>query len=163
MFIYVLSTLFDITHTGVLNYKPNVDPGLLIKRNQQRNWQVIYQLLQLRTQPMTITKPVVTTAELSQYNFGSRYQGTHKVWTTIWVVEQNDLYGTRDNSIKSLLDDFNKIPMVVGLEESAIFEKNYLETSDDDTANICFYTPNTWGNNKFDIDFHSLENELSAK
>jgi hypothetical protein len=52
--------------------------------------------------------------------------------------------------------------MVIGLEESVKFEKNYLETNKE-YKNICFYTPETWDNNKFDIDFLGLENELAAK
>jgi hypothetical protein len=161
MFIYVLSTLFDITHTGIVNYKPNVDPTLLTKRNQQRNWQVVQQLLQLRTQPIITTKPIITTADLTNFDFGNHYQGVHKIWTVIWAVEQVDLYG-RQSSIDLLSQDFDKIPMVIGLEESVKFEKNYLETNKE-YKNICFYTPETWDNNKFDIDFLGLENELAAK
>ena len=58
---YSCQTLFDITATGVTgHYKPatrmNSDEWNQA-RNQQRNWETLTQILNLRTQIMSITSP----------------------------------------------------------------------------------------------------------
>ena len=46
-YLYQGFTLIDITSTGVISWSPQNER----KRNQQRNWETVQQILSLRTQP----------------------------------------------------------------------------------------------------------------
>lgn len=154
MYFYVVCTLFDITHTGVLAYKAELDN--LRARNQQRNWQVVYQLVQLRIQPEIITTPSAVETNVFLYNFGSRFKGIHRVWHTVFAVSNPTVFEKDNNVTGYLYDDFADIPMIIGLDETAEFEKNCLVTNGND-ANICFYARDQWVNKGYEIDFDSFE------
>jgi len=47
----MITTTIDITPTGVRNKSD--DPDWLLKRNQQRNYDTLVQVIGLRTQPLT--------------------------------------------------------------------------------------------------------------
>lgn len=153
MHVFVLSTLFDITYTGVLSYKAKENN--LVARNQQRNWQVLHQLLQLRTQPIFITQPVMSQVNLPELEIGIQFPGIHKVWVVVWAVEHTDLYSEQQDPVSILRQDFDKIPMIIGLDETVKFNKNCLETTGPN-QNIAFSTRSDW-NNRIPIDFDSLE------
>jgi hypothetical protein len=150
MFTYVLCTLFDITATDVVFY--NRQQNTLTQRNQQRNWQVISHLIQLRTQPVYISTPVCRTVDVKNLHFGPKYHGQHRVWVSWWTVETPEIYGTEQNPLSVLLADFDQIPMLVNLEESAEFYMPMLMTQNQD-CNICFYTQQQWINNEFELNF----------
>lgn len=154
MYFYVVCTLFDITHTGVLAYKAELNN--LSARNQQRNWQVIYQLLQLRIQPEIITTPTAVETNVFLYNFGSTFKGIHRIWHTVFAVSNPAIFKKNENATGYLCDDFADVPMIVGLNETAEFAKNRLVTAGNDT-NICFYTRDQWTNKGYEIDFDSFE------
>lgn len=155
MYFYVLCTLFDITATGVLNYKADIDN--LYQRNQQRNWQVIQQLIQLRSQPLLITQSMVDTFDVSNFDFGDFFNGMHKVWYLIFSVEYDQLYLKNQNSIAGLLDDFSYVPMINELNETADLSPPTLLTNGSKT-NICFYTNNNYPS-CLQIDFNKFQNE----
>lgn len=154
MYFYVLCTLFDITATGVLNYKADSDN--LYQRNQQRNWQVIQQLIQLRSQPILITQPIVEQFDLKNFYFGANYTGIQSVWYTVFAVEYDQLYIKNNNYISGLLDDFSFVPMLNKLSESVDITVPSLVTVGDD-INICFYTPSNYPV-CLEIKFDELEN-----
>jgi hypothetical protein len=138
----------------VLAYKAELNN--LTARNQQRNWQVVYQLSQLRIQPEIITTPTAVETNVFLYNFGSNFKGIHRIWHTVFAVENPVVFEKEGNITGYLYDDFANIPMIVGLEETAKFEKNCLITSGKDT-NICFYTREQWTNKGYEINFDSFE------
>ncbi len=110
-----LFTLVDITATGVTRSNFGEDS---LERNQQRNWETILQVLGLRTQPVIISGPTVShDVDLAKYNlnFGDLYGGNHSVWTMVFTSEQN-VY-----QIDQLEEDFEQIPVVTGLTETAKF------------------------------------------
>lgn len=154
MYFYILCTLFDITATGVLNYKAESDN--LYQRNQQRNWQVIQQLIQLRSQPILITHPIVQQFDLKYFYFGEIYKEVHKVWYTVFAVEYDQLYNKNNNHVAGLLEDFSFVPMLNKLSESVELTVPSLVTFGDD-INICFYTPNNYPT-CLEIKFDELEN-----
>lgn len=154
MYFYVVCTLFDITHTGVLAYKAELNN--LSARNQQRNWQVVYQLLQLRIQPEIVTMPVDVETNVFLYNFGAEFKGIHRVWHTVFSVINPLVYDRDGDTTAYLKDDFADIPMLTGLNETAKFPKNCLITRGE-TANICFYPRDQWQNKGYEIDFDSFE------
>ena len=110
-------SLVDITATGVTRGDNDS-----IERNQQRNWETILQCIGLRVQPQHIQLPVTAVFEnVSIAEFGDFYTGTQKIWTWGWAVEQEGIYDLSNNTLAGLLKDFEQVPIVTGLEETARF------------------------------------------
>lgn len=113
-------TLVDITATGVTR---GTDPDNL-ERNQQRNWETVVQCMSLRTQPHMVQLPVMTECEISGpdgYEFGDMYSGINRVWYWIWAVEREDVYDLPNKKLGGLLTDFEQVPIVTYLTETARF------------------------------------------
>ena len=159
MYFYVICTLFDITSTGVLFFNSSLNN--LHQRNQQRNWQVIQQLIQLRSQPLLITEPQFLISDVKNYNFGAEYSGEQKVWYTIFAVEYDLLYQRKDDPVAALAEDFDRVPMIVSLDETEKFKIPSL-LSVGDWKNICFYNEETCPS-CLTIDFSNLKNSLLGK
>lgn len=111
-------TLVDITATGVIR---GTNPDA-IDRNQQRNWETVIQCMSLRTQPQYIQEPMVVTIEnIGVAEFGDFYQGTQKIWTWSWAVETPEIYDLHSEPLLGLQQDFEQVPIVTGLDETAKF------------------------------------------
>lgn len=112
---FVCSTLIDITETKIIR-------GDSKERNQQRNWESVLQVLGLRTQPIITRGPAKITAPINLDNgpkikiFGDFYQGTHDLWYFWFTSDRDDVY-----SIKQLEEDFEQVPVILGLDETARF------------------------------------------
>lgn len=115
---YTGYTLVDITATGVTRYRPEQE----YQRNQQRNWETVLQTLGLRTQPMMIKGPVQIESNLADgWKFGEYYQGRHKIWCWTFAVEHQDVFLIDNDPIGGLARDFEQIPVVTNLDETARF------------------------------------------
>jgi len=112
-YLYQGFTLIDITPTGVISYSPQNEK----KRNQQRNWETVQQILGLRTQP-TILETDNFTDDLSGYNFGVDYQGHHKIWTFKFTVDYADIYQEGCDKFGLVKYDFKITPIILGLDET---------------------------------------------
>jgi len=110
-------TLVDITATGVTRSN---DPDS-IERNQQRNWETVLQCMGLRSQPQNITSPVKVTFDLSLLEFGDLYTNEQAVWTWTWTVDQSEVYDLPGKKLGGLIKDFEQVPIIVGLAETARF------------------------------------------
>lgn len=112
-------SLVDITATGVTRFRPEVEH----ERNQQRNWETTVQVLGLRTQPLHVTGPVCKECNISQWFevFGEMYEGVHKVWMWSWAVDREDIFLIGDDQKAGLYKDFEQVPVVTGLDETARF------------------------------------------
>ena len=108
-----ISTDFDITNTGVIrNFREDLLPAKVngrilyseddwIKcRRQQTNWETVVQVLSLRAQPVNLTT-VVTESE----------------WVLEFDVDHSDVYKTEDDPLGLLKEDFNNVPLLIGLTE----------------------------------------------
>ena len=113
----VVQTLVDITKTGILSTK---DPSQLKERNQQRNWETITQVLNLRTQLLDLSDPILTLEQMEKHNFGSVYKGKRRVWTFTFDIEFSDIFGNKDDPLKLLRYDFEMVPIITGLNESPL-------------------------------------------
>jgi hypothetical protein len=103
-------TLVDLTETRVTKGSGEL-------RDQQRNWETVLQLLGLKTQPLIVRSPVCFEHEnLEFFEFGEFYQGTHSVWAFQFRGERDDFY-----TIDQLEEDFEQVPVVLGLDETARF------------------------------------------
>ena len=114
---YTGITLVDITQTRVTRCHDADN----ILRNQQRNWETVIQCIGLRSQPMHIEGPVVVTTELEDLEFGEFYEGIHKVWVWTWSIEHAEIYTNSTSPIGGLLADFEQVPVITYLSETARF------------------------------------------
>jgi hypothetical protein len=114
---YTGFTLVDITATKVTRFRPEVE----FQRNQQRNWETTLQALGLRTQPLHITEPVCRTLEIDNSVFGDMYAGFHRVWMFSWAVDRDDIFLQDGDEIGGLYRDFEQVPVITGLDETAKF------------------------------------------
>lgn len=108
------STHFDITETGTTgHFRPSQVPynnraGITIKdlsdwnrsRNQQRNFETITQVLQLRTQIFDVTTPV-----------------KNNKWEFEFEVEADGIYQQDQDLFGILKQDCEDVPMIVGLDD----------------------------------------------
>lgn len=110
---WIAFTLIDITSTGVTK-------GDSKERNQQRNWETVLQVLGLKTQPIILLGPeIIPDIQLDSKRsiwFGDFYQGNHTVWGFKFASETADVY-----TLDSLCTDFEQVPVVLGLDETARF------------------------------------------
>lgn len=111
-------SLVDITATGVIR---DSDSDTLA-RNQQRNWETLLQCIGLRTQPLNVLEPVLTSAvDLKTLDFGDFYFGEHNVWVWQWSIEREGVYDMPGRPMGGLLQDFEQVPIITGLTETAGF------------------------------------------
>jgi len=97
------TTTFDITATNQRGRARDNDTVTNLRRNQQRNWDTLNQLLSLRTLPENITDPVSDTAA--------------GVWSFAFDVPDLSAI-TDDIPMDLLINDCNGVPMITGLTES---------------------------------------------
>ena len=134
--IVEIYSLADITNTNIQrNVRPPESSISLeewnFRRNQQRNWDTVIQLLGLRFQPMDITTPVKLEKQRpAAFGFGWAYGPVDNVniWKFRCRYEQEvDLWLIRS--------DFNHIPIITGLNESIKFPHSCF-SSVQDNVNI---------------------------
>jgi hypothetical protein len=116
MFYYQVFTLFDITPTGVIRHPKPTDAdyqSLLLRRNQQRNWETVQQVLAMRAQIYVEHPPeIVKTCK----QFPRKIFKNTQAWGFRFAVEQIEIYG---DNLRLLFDDCHGIPMILGLTERA--------------------------------------------
>lgn len=117
--VFQLTTLVDITATGVVRSNGQRD----VERNQQRNWETVLQILGLRTQPHVISFPYkIMCAESDVHGlFGNFNTGKHVAWRFEFDADHPGAYGTEDGSVAGLAADFEEVPIITGLTETAKF------------------------------------------
>ncbi len=127
LFYYRVFTLVDITPTQVHHTNDLLDKDL--KRNQQRNWDTIQQTLGLRCQIFEVSDPVVETHLVDSFYFGVDFNGEQKVWSFSFGVDRPDVFQTNTfNPVGALFLDFDQVPIIVNLTETAKFQKPVLRT-----------------------------------
>jgi hypothetical protein len=53
--------------------------------------------------------------------FGEMYTGDQRVWAVCFGVEHTGVYARDDDATALLKEDFNQVPVVTGLDETARF------------------------------------------
>jgi hypothetical protein len=115
---YTLFTLVDITNTGITNSNFGGD----LARDQQRNWETVLQTIGLRAQPVDTEGPAIfDVGDIGLFEFGEMFQQKQKVWTMSFGVEHRDVFKSDNDPTASLCEDFNQVPIITGLTETAHF------------------------------------------
>jgi hypothetical protein len=118
-------TLFDITATGVTgHYKSSQHKFKDITmwnraRNQQRNWETLTQILNLRTQIMSSTEPTCD----------------HMIWAFEFESESN-VWDNSADPMGVLKSDCNGVPMLLELDNRPDIDS--ILVTDGSTQNIWF-------------------------
>ena len=124
---FILHTLVDITETGA---RRGEDP---LKYRQQQNFLTIMQTIGMRVNPTYIAAPKIVLEIPSKLGLGKSYKNKQKVWTYAFDIEYE---GALD--IETLVNDFDLIPVITGLEETVKFNNAQFITSNDSICNISF-------------------------
>jgi len=122
-----LITLVDITETGA-RFNKN-DPAW----HQQQNFITVMQTIGLRVNIHYNAPPQVGKTAVKDLQFGSNFKGSQRVWQFEF---ETDFENALD--MEMLLRDFDLIPIITGLEESAKFQDPVFITNDPKHRNILF-------------------------
>jgi hypothetical protein len=121
---FTVKTLVDITET---NARKVDDP---YGYRQQQNWMSFLQTASLRVNIYPVSQTVNKEAA-SQ--FGSEFKGKHNVWTVTFDIEYE---GGLDTEM--LVEDFDLVPIITDLDETAKINNNVFRTKDPKYTNIIF-------------------------
>ena len=125
-------TLVDITDTGYSNPKGNVK-----EHRQAQNLNTLIQILSLRTQLVISSVKILQNQNLSEYNFGTDYTGTHTVWQFKFASEKPDSWKKDTDSVYFAKADCHGVPVNISLDET-INTGNIFDVSSETTLNMYF-------------------------
>ena len=148
MYEFRVHTLVDITDNGLLTKPfPFKTPSgevvhdrdsLAVARNQNNNFNIMLQLLQIRGNITWDRPPMRIHDTLGNSGFGTAYEGKQTSWHFNFSVEQNEVYGDPKNPTSQLIDDFNLVPIINFCKETATFPTSTFITTDYKTLNTYF-------------------------
>lgn len=124
---FKLFTLIDITKTDARRG----DQSDLYK--QQQNFFSVLQTISLRANPVITDKPTLEKVNTKGLGFGSNFTGDHNVWSFMFSFEQ-----AGSHSIDLLKEDFELVPFIAGLTETASFKEMAFSATDAKRTNIVF-------------------------
>lgn len=122
-----LQTLVDITETKTRRTDENK-----FAYRQEANFQTVLQTIGLRVNVLYSESPKCEEITLGKIGFGDKYKGKHKVWSFLFDIEYEG-----GLTIDMLNSDFDLIPIILGLNETAKLEQALFRTTPAD-RNIIF-------------------------
>jgi len=124
---FIIHTLVDITETGA---RRGEDPKQF---RQQQNFLTVMQTIGLRVNPTYVKAPKVVKEVPSKLGLGTSYKTKQSVWKYVFDMEYE---GALD--IETLVNDFDLIPIITQLDETAKFENAHFITKNTALTNISF-------------------------
>jgi hypothetical protein len=124
---FKLHTLVDITETGA---RRSEDPKQF---RQQQNFLTVMQTIGLRVNPIYVNSPQIIKDIPSKYNLGSKYKTKQNIWQYVFDIEYED-----GLNVETLANDFNLIPIITDLDETAKFDNAHFVTKNTEICNIFF-------------------------
>ena len=125
MMRFSIETLVDITETRARKGQDEIQYG------QQQNFMTLINTLGLRCNVNTVGSPKLLNKLPT--TFGSDYKNKQNVWQQIIEVEYEGA-----TSIDMMLDDFDLVPVITGLQETVEFDVGIFRTKDAKKKNITF-------------------------
>jgi hypothetical protein len=124
---FKLYTLVDITETRARRGEDSK------KHRQQQNFLTVMQTIGLRVNPTYVKAPEVVKEVPSKLGLGTSYKTKQSVWKYVFDMEYE---GALD--IETLVNDFDLIPIITQLDETAKFENAHFITKNTALTNISF-------------------------
>jgi len=126
---YKILSLLDITKTMARRTRSAEDKPA----NQYANYMTFENSLQLRSNVSIVSGPKAEIQDITNFKFGENYVGEHMVWTTVIELDFPD-------AVKQEFfeEDFDLIPMVIGLDETIKIKTGAYRTMDPEHTNILF-------------------------
>jgi hypothetical protein len=121
-----LTTVIDITETNARRHDDK------LSRNQQTNYLTVLQTVGLRVnaEPISCESHV---AEIDDFGFGSSIKGKQRYWKFVFDHEYQGAV-----TLDTLTSDFDLVPIITGLNETANINNNAFRTKDEVDKNIVF-------------------------
>jgi hypothetical protein len=124
---FIIHTLVDITETGS---RRGEDPK---QYRQQQNFLTVMQTIGLRVNPEYISPPTIISEVPSKLGLGTSYKTKQSIWKYAFDME---FEGALD--VETLVNDFDLIPIITGLDETAEFNNAHFLTKNTALTNISF-------------------------
>lgn len=124
---FQLLTLVDITRT---NARRGDD---LFLQKQQQNYLTALQTISLRANPIINSSPINEERSIKGLGFGSKYTGKQQVWRLNFAFESEE-----QHNLNYLLHDFNYVPIIDKLNETANFLDAAFITQSNEYTNTVF-------------------------
>lgn len=122
----ILTTLVDITETKARRGDDK------FKLSQQANYMTTIQTAGLRVNPNPILLKD-NTIDVDGIGFGTAFKGKQRYWVFKFNFETE-----AGLSKQSLENDFDLVPVIVGLDETVNFKNSVFRTTDKQQKNIIF-------------------------
>ena len=119
-------TVVDVTNTPANRQSPSLDQG------QQANHNTMLQTVGLRILPIPINC-ISKVGDVTDMGFGSNIADKQRYW--IFEFEHEYIGGITQ---ETLISDFDLVPVVTGLKETALINNNAFRTKDSVERNIIF-------------------------
>lgn len=114
---YKLYTLVDITHTN--QYRQ--EEGKEHLRWKEQNFNTVLQILGLRSNILFSSNPSVLTTQGKLVGFDT--DEIIRLWRFDFETERDNMYGTEDDPVLFLREDFHLVPYINNLDE--LMEQQY--------------------------------------
>ena len=124
---FIIHTLVDITETSS---RRGEDPK---QYRQQQNFLTVMQTIGLRVNPTYVNAPEVVKEVPSKLGLGTSYKTKQSIWKYAFDME---FEGALD--VETLVNDFDLIPIITKLDETAEFNNAHFLTKDIAKCNIFF-------------------------
>lgn len=132
---YTIYTTVDVTSTG--QYRS--EPGKETERYKEQNFQTILQTLGMRGNVSFQEKPKILNSPGSLIGFNTK--NIISIWIFNFETEKEHLFGTTEDPVAFLKEDFDGVPFIAGLDEC--MEQNFnVFVTDGPSKNIIFHAHN---------------------
>ena len=122
----IITTVIDITETNARKHDDN------LLRQQQANYLTVLQTVGLRVQ-LTPIECKTHVGDVSSLGFGSSIQDKQRYWTFEFTYDQEGAV-----TLDTLTDDFDLVPIITGLNDTANITNSAFRTKHKADRNIIF-------------------------
>jgi hypothetical protein len=124
---FIIHTLVDITETHA---RRGEDPK---QYRQQQNFLTVMQTIGMRVNPEYISPPTIISEVPSKLGLGTLYKTKQSIWKYAFDMEFEGAL-----NVETLVNDFDLIPIITQLDETAEFNNAQFITKNVSLNNISF-------------------------
>lgn len=124
---FEIITLIDITETRAKFDKSNS------AWHQQQNFITVLSTIGIRSNPVIETTSTYTIEAVKGQGFGTVFKGEQKIWRLEFEFESEAAH-----SIEFLIEDFDIVPIIAGLNETVKLKNSVFETKSSAYRNTMF-------------------------